>query len=128
MPAYDATRFDPPAPVTAVMLRAEQNGATVSGVQMILDSGADVTLVPRSAISQLGVTATPGRGYELRGFDGTRVLADAVELEMVVLKQTFKGLYLLADGDYGIVGRDVLNHLCLLLDGPHLRWREFGSG
>jgi hypothetical protein len=29
---------------------------------------------------------------------------------------------------WGIIGRDVLNHVCLVLDGSHLTWREQGGG
>jgi hypothetical protein len=40
MPAYDSTRFDPPAPVAAVALRNPQTSAVWSDIPMLLDSGA----------------------------------------------------------------------------------------
>jgi hypothetical protein len=43
MPNYDASHFDPPAPVASVTLRNSHSGATVSDVQLLLDTGADVT-------------------------------------------------------------------------------------
>ena len=46
MPEYDADRFHPPAPVASVSLRNVQSGAGVSDVRLLLDSGADVTLLP----------------------------------------------------------------------------------
>jgi hypothetical protein len=46
MPGYDASGFDPPAPVARVVLRNPHSGATVSDVLLLLDTGADVTLLP----------------------------------------------------------------------------------
>jgi hypothetical protein len=48
MPAYDATQFDPPAPLAQVTLRNPDNGAIRPDVPMLLDSGADVTLIPQA--------------------------------------------------------------------------------
>ena len=62
--------------------------------------------------------------YELMGFDGTRSFAVVVELEMVFLNRIFRGRFLLIDQEIGILGRDVLNQLSLLFDGPQLIWRE----
>ena len=65
MPAYDASLFTPPAPLARVKLR--RSGSTVSAddVPMLIDSGADITLVPKTSINQLGINASPGSGYEL---------------------------------------------------------------
>jgi len=38
MPSYDASHFDPPAPLARITLRIPNNGATLSGVPMLLDS------------------------------------------------------------------------------------------
>jgi hypothetical protein len=46
MPTYDDHFFHPPAPLVRVTLRNSQDGETVSNVPMLIDSGADVTLVP----------------------------------------------------------------------------------
>lgn len=62
--------------------------------------------------------------YELMGFDGSRSLAQVVRLDLVFLKKTFKGRFLLIDQEWGLLGRDVLNHLPLLFDGPQLQWGE----
>jgi len=55
MPAYNASDFDPPAPVAYVTLRNRLTGAMWVDVPMQLDSGADVTLVPQAAVSRLGL-------------------------------------------------------------------------
>jgi hypothetical protein len=91
---------------------------------MLLDSGADVTLIPQAAVSMLGVAAVPDRHYELIGFDGNMSFAPVVRLELVFCGRTFRGQFLLIDQKWGILGRNVLNAVALLFDGPHLTWDE----
>lgn len=124
MPRYESARYDPPAPVAEVGLRraGDPGPPPVTGVRLLIDTGADVTLLPRAALAPLGLQPQPGDRYELIGFDGTRTTADAVELEMVFANKAFRGRYLLADADRGILGRDVLNALALLCDGPKQEW------
>ena len=59
MPAYDAIRFTPPAPLALVTIRNSATGASASDVPMLLDSGADVSLAPRQAVLPLGVSIDP---------------------------------------------------------------------
>ena len=127
MPAFDAIRFAPPAPVASVTFRNLGTGVTASDVLMLLDSGADVSLAPRQAILPLGVSIDPTAVYELVGFDGNRSLAQAVRLDLVLLGRTFRGRFLLTDQAFGILGRDILNHISLLLDGPNSAWDEWTS-
>ncbi|MGB7158560.1 MAG: hypothetical protein WBD40_10875 [Tepidisphaeraceae bacterium] len=124
MPRYDASAYDPPAPVAEVGLRAvgSSDTATTFSAQMLIDSGADVTLLPRAAVLRVGVQPQMGAQYELIGFDGNRTKADAVDLEMILLNKAFRGRYLLIDADHGILGRDVLASVSLLLDGPRQEW------
>jgi len=91
---------------------------------MQIDSGADVTLIPRSAASRVRVSPIPDLSYEIAGFNGEISSAAVVELEMVFLSRAFRGRFLLTEDATGILGRDVLNHLALLLDGPRLMWCE----
>lgn len=43
---------------------------------------------------------------------------------MRFLNKTFRGRFLLIDQDWGVLGRDILNLISLLLDGPNLNWKE----
>ena len=124
MPRYDASRYDPPAPVASVGLRPSGGGGLVSDVPLLIDTGADVTLLPRSAVTRLGVVPQAGSQYELVGFDGTRSFADAVELDMLFLNKAFRGQYLLTDDEHGVLGRDVLASLRMSFDGPAREWSE----
>jgi hypothetical protein len=124
MPTYDATQFEPPAPLARVILRDPDNGAVWSNVPMLLDSGADVTLIPQTAVRELGVAVVPDRRYELVGFDGHVSFVSVVRLELIFCRRTFRGQFLLLDQPWGILGRNVLNAMSLLFDGPRLVWDE----
>jgi len=91
---------------------------------MLLDSGADVTLVQRSSVNQLGAILDPDTTYEVYAFDGTVTFAQSVELDLGFLDRSFTGRYLITDEDVGILGRDILNLVSLVLDGPRLFWSE----
>ncbi len=124
MPMYDDNLFDPPAPLARVTLRHPKNANIVSDVPMLLDSGADVTLIPAASVNQLDLLADADEIYELMGFDGSTSFASVVRLEMLFVDKTFRGRFLIVDQEWGVVGRDILNLVALLLDGPNLTWRE----
>ena len=85
MPAYDADLFNPPAPLARVTLRNPTNNIMVAEVAMLIDSGADVTLVPQEAVNQLALSIDPANQYELMGFDGNLSMAQEVELDLIFL-------------------------------------------
>jgi predicted aspartyl protease len=120
MPPYDSVRYDPPAPVATVSLKCLDNTASTSDVPLLIDTGADITLLPRSAVERLGVT--PSSQYELISFDGTRSVAEGVELDMIFLRKAFRGRYLLTNDAHGVLGRDVLAALKITFDGPVQEW------
>ena len=124
MPSYEASHFDPPAPVARVTLRNPHRGATVSDVLLLLDTGADVTLLPHTAVEQLGVPLLAGQRYELMGLDGSKSFASVVMLDLLFLKRALRGRDLLIEEERGIWGRDILTHVTLLLDGPQRHWSE----
>jgi hypothetical protein len=93
-------------------------------VLLLLDTGADVTLVPRVAVERVGVPPLADQRYELLGFDGSKSFAPVVVLDVIVLRRAFRGRHLLTDDERGILGRDVLNLFFLLLDSPLQQWME----
>ena len=124
MPEYEASLFDPPAPVARVVLRNPDAGTTVSDVLLLLDTGADVTLLPQVSVQALGVSPLADLRYELMGFDGSKSFASVVLIDMVFLNRVFRGRYLVTEEECGILGRDILNHVTLLLDGPRQQCSE----
>lgn len=123
MPDYDSTRFSPPAPVALVTLRNPDSGETKAGVMMLLDTGADVTLLPRGVASELSLSQSASV-YELEAFGGSSTVASAVRAEMIFLGLTFRGQFLLAEQDWGIIGRNILNLVSLTYNGPKLSWEK----
>ncbi len=123
MPVYDAKRFKPPAPVATVPLCTRDRAKTVADVPMLLDSGADLTLIPQRCVRELGLRDEPIDGF-LQGFDGSTTPARAVNIEVHFLHYIFRGLFPVTEDECGILGRNVINRLALVLDGPRLTWRE----
>ena len=124
MPSYDAAHFDPPAPVPRVTLRNPHGGAIGPDVLLLVGTGADITWLPRTAVAPLGVPLLAGQQYELMGFVGSKSFAPVVMLGVLFLQRAFQGRYLLIEAEHGIMGRDMLNHVSLLLDGPRQQWAE----
>jgi hypothetical protein len=122
MQAYEAARFDPPAPLALVTVRSEQLAIEIRDVPMLLDTGADVSLLPRAHVTSL---APPdAKQYELQAFDGTKSTAPAINVELLFLGKAFRGQFLLIEGWHGVLGRNVLNNLSLLFEGPSRTWTE----
>jgi hypothetical protein len=113
MQAYDAVRFDPPAPVALVVVKSDRLGLVVHDVPMLLDTGADVSLLPISYVAQF--VSRDAERNELEAFDGTKSTAPAITAELQLLGKTFRGQFLVADGWHGVLGRNVfqLQAICL---------------
>ena len=122
MPPYNDEQFSPSAPVALVTLRVLENNNSLSDISMLIDSGADVTMLPSGYVRQLGVEANADEAYQLEGFDGSISVAKAVNLNLIWGRLTFRGRFLLIDQEWGILGRDVLNNIHLTLDGPLREW------
>lgn len=124
MPKYDAENFEPPAPVAFVTLRNPATGVSLSDVPMLLDTGADVTLLPSRYVEDLDIDPDNDKIYEVQGFDGDSKLVRMAELELIFLGRKFAGQFLLSDQPVGILGRNILNEVPILFDGPRAKWDE----
>jgi hypothetical protein len=124
MQPYNAELFDPPAPVAYVVVRNPINGKSLLSIPMLLDTGADITLVPSSVVDTLELILVSDVQYELANFDGQLSNTAATRLELIFGRRTFRGQFLLIDQAWGILGRNVLNALRLTLDGPQVSWYE----
>lgn len=124
MPGYDAQLYNPPAPLAKVTLCTRDRKTSLPGVVMQIDSGSDVSLVPQSAVGPLGLEVDEQHGYELTAFDGSKRVAKSVQCGLIFLGRIYRGTFLVVETTHGILGRDILNHLSLVLDGLHLNWHE----
>jgi len=83
MPKYNEADFDPPAPVAYVTLRHPATGVSVSDVPMLIDTGADVTLLPVAYLAEFEMEVDADTKYEVQGFGGEAKSLGAVQLEMI---------------------------------------------
>jgi hypothetical protein len=60
----------------------------------------------------------------VRTQDGRMSVANSVQCDLVFLGRIYRGAYLIVGAACGILGRDILNHVSLVLDGPHLDGHE----
>jgi predicted aspartyl protease len=109
----------PFAPGDAILVSARIGGA--GPVTLILDTGADRTMVAPAALSRLGIALIEGLRAEVRGVTGTSqgdvVLVPSLEvgeakvgpLRIIALDADLKK----ADG---LLGRDFLEHFTLTID------------
>ncbi len=127
MVEYDTERFVPPAPVADVILQNPATGAECAGVSMLIDTGADVTLIPADIAERIGLKIAEGKGYELVGFDGHPQVAAVVHARMVFCGRRFTGQFLVTSEAFGILGRNILNTVSIVVDGPRLAWMEMAA-
>lgn len=122
MPAYDSERYSPAAAVATVSVRDLASGAGVDEVSMVLDSGADISALPRAVVDALTL-AVGDRAYEVMAYDNTVRECPTVRAEVVFMRGHFKGQFIVLDQDDGVLGRNILNHFIVTLDGPSLEWK-----
>jgi hypothetical protein len=124
MAEYDGQHFDPPAPIAIVSLGTTDRDRHVANVRMLIDTGADITLIPRVCAERLGLCSKGNAVFRLQGYDGVDTTAEAVEARLIFLERGYRGTFPLIDDDCGILGGNILNNLSLVFDGPNLNWRE----
>jgi predicted aspartyl protease len=124
---YDST-YDPPIPVYEITLMAPAADRRVE-LSAIVDTGADGTIVPIRYLQRIEAR----RAFEasMRSQWGERRTVFLYLVDLVVGGLTLSGVYVVGDelGHETVLGRNVLNRLRLLLDGPQsvLTLLEAGS-
>ena len=109
----------PYSPGSPIIVTASIGGA--GSVTLILDTGADRTMVSPEALSRLGITYADGPRAEIKGVTGT-TLGSMVEVNSIEVGQAKVGpLRIVAhDADLkkadGLLGRDFLEHFTVTID------------
>ncbi len=110
----------PPAPFVHLLVRADQAESTGVEVPALIDTGADLTVIPGRLVDDLGLI--PFDSVSAIGFGG-QLLALPTYMVVVCIRGlnpiTIKVLASY-DEHYSLLGRDVLNRFRLSLDGPNL--------
>ncbi len=109
----------PPAPfLDLVVHRIEKSNLTIP-IQAKIDTGADISALPESVVAQLSLPVVSKLLIE--GYDGhqTTVSTYAAVLEIATVR--FRSQEFIAISEpHALLGRDILNHFYVLLNGPDL--------
>jgi predicted aspartyl protease len=118
---YSYTAFTSiPAPFVHVTLRCRETGMEVAAVPALIDTGADCTVLPARLVGELSLVPMGRLLIEGLGGRVSEMPTYAVEVAIRNLRQVIVKV-LAADGEpVVLLGRDVLNHFRILLDGPGL--------
>ena len=113
-------QVDPPAPFVHVSLRRPREGPSLDDLPAQIDTAADRTVIPGGLVARLGLV--PLDEIPVAGFGGLVLLVSTYLVELSLRGQTPRPIEVIAhEGEpYVLLGRDVLNHHRLLLDGPGL--------
>jgi predicted aspartyl protease len=112
---YEAN-LDPPGPVIPVRISAPRATDAVM-LPMIVDTGADCTLVPSEIVRRLALPQVDVIGISGVGGGKQRATMHAALVELAGLPVLAR---VVAFGGEAILGRDLLNRVVVTLDGPEL--------
>lgn len=110
--------YTPPFPSLPVIARNAENNKSTPMLTAYLDTGADGTLWPFRYLRALEITKMyPMR---LRSHWGESRIVYIYTVDLEVAGYNFPGVEVVADdqGKQVLLGRNLLNRLLLLLDGP----------
>lgn len=109
--------YTPPAPMLRITIRnLSDNTRHITG-DALVDTGADITCVPRAIISTVG--GEPVSTYHIIGIGESHVgpaNSYFLEFEVGTVKSFVEAI---AIGDELILGRNIINEFVLKLDGPN---------
>lgn len=114
---YD-TAYEPPAPILELTVRKTGRSPAEVIVLALVDSGADATMIPITALQTIKARYVETR--QMRGVTGMAYPVDLYSITVQIGPHTIPAVRAIAAAPDGetIVGRDVLNQLVVTLDGP----------
>jgi predicted aspartyl protease len=114
---YDIS-YEPTFPTITVAFQNVEVGRQTEPISALLDTGSDGTLVPIGLLRQ--ILASPLTTTRIRSHWGEWRSVQLFAVDVKIDHLTLPGIFVVGDeqGDEVILGRDVLNRLRLLLDGP----------
>lgn len=111
--------FIPPAPFLSVQASDLDDAVHSPQIPALIDTGSDMTLIPDSLPGQLQL-AIAGR-MSVQAYKGQPETTFYYDVILRVAQFRLVGLPVATfQADYVLLGRDVVNYIRLLLDGPAL--------
>jgi len=114
---YNRTDY-PPAPVIEVILVSAAERIQTKPLMAFADTGADGTLVPMQYLDEIHAPVTAEMSVRGPGSDSRRVALYLVDIQIGDLFLPDVEVVGELSGDEVVLGRNVLNHLRVTLDGP----------
>ena len=110
--------YTPPIPILNIWLGYPEKSLSVGPMTAIIDTGADATIIPRDLIDDLEAPFIDD-AY-LKSQWGEQFAVKLFMVDIGLGDTRLPSVYVVADDytDEIILGRNVLNRLRLLLDGP----------
>ncbi len=108
-----------PFPILPIIIHQPDGNLATTVLNAWLDTGADVTLVPASELELIESDEVYSAYLRMHWGESNEVAIHLVDLE--IAGHLLPNVEVIAD-DYSnqvLLGRNVLNKLILLLDGPH---------
>ena len=117
---YDAT-FAWPFPTLPVIIHQIENGAATPTLSALVDTGADITIIPAAHLQ--AIDADAAYTANLRSHWGASHPVSVYLVDLEIAGEYLLAIEVVADNQENdiLLGRNVLNKLILLLDGPHTR-------
>ena len=113
------TSLVPPAPFLSVHISNLVGTPEPAALPAKVDTGADLTAIPSTLVDQLSLA--PAGEIQVEGYDGRQSTLTCYDITLLVAHLRVVGLQVVPfSEDYALLGRDALNLLRLLLDGPDL--------
>jgi predicted aspartyl protease len=114
---YDPA-FTPPIPRIPVIVTPVESSVQSAALSGLVDTGADATLIPRAQLQ--AIKAREIYRARLRSHWGEARTVSVYLVDLQVAGHNLPGIEVIADDlmEDVLLGRNVLNRLILLLDGP----------
>ncbi len=114
--SYNANDFNPPAPVLEVSLSSPVSQGEVIKIPALLDSGADMTVIPQNIAQKLQLKYVDK--ISASGYDGIPKEAFVYSVKIIFDGSgDFIIRIITSDDDYALIGRDTLNKWSVFLKG-----------
>lgn len=115
---YDRDNYDLAAPVVEITVSQTVPGEAIETLVALVDSGADASSLPIGVLERVGARFVESRS--LRGITGHQVEVDTYLVTIRLGPHVIRGIQAIAmqEGDEAIAGRDLLNQLEVVLNGP----------
>ncbi|MCB0153247.1 MAG: hypothetical protein KDF65_00525 [Anaerolineae bacterium] len=118
MKSYDR-EVVPPAPFVDLIIRHPDDLSQMTGLKAKIDTAADISAIPATLITQLGLPLVSKLLVE--GYDGIPTYVATYGARFEIEQSRFTSQEIIAIPEtYALLGRDILNYFYLKLNGPDL--------